>query len=812
MNDHDKSKDQLIAELEEARRQLVISEALSRENLSLSDGSDNGIKDLMGQSPFGYQIFDSDGTVVWVNPAWEKLWGIKKDFILPTKYNVLRDKEIIELGLMPLVKRGFSGESISIPVTEYNPQNKFDVGQSRSISTRIYPVKDEGGNILKVIFIYDDLTDRVETENHLRLSEEKYRLLVDHQSSLVVKIDPDGIFEYVSPSYCKMFGKTEGELLGHTFMPLVHPDDQSNTAKVMKGLFKPPHTVYLEQRALTSDGWKWLGWSDTAVLDDAGNVTAIIGVGHDITERKNAEESFRTAKDFAENLLETANVMVVTLDTDARIKTFNRHAAHLTGYRREEVLGKNWFKLFIPERDQGKIPEIFGEALKNMPEVSQYENAIVIKDGEERLLSWNNNVLHDSGGDVVGVLSIGLDITGQKQAEEERKSLELQFQHSQKLESLGVLAGGIAHDFNNLLMAILGNVDLALLDLSPLSPVRNYLQEVEKISKRAAELVNQMLAYSGKGKFVLQAIEATELIEEISHLLEVSISKKAILKYNFADNLPSFDADATQVRQVLMNLITNASEAIGEKSGVISLSTGVMECDQAYLKGVNGVFRAGLDKPLAEGIYTYFEVADTGCGMSRDIIEKIFDPFFTTKFTGRGLGLSAVLGIMRGHNGALKIYSEEGRGTTFKVLFPANELEGNHFEILNASQSSDPFAGEGTILIVDDEEDVRTVAALMVERLGFKSLKASDGRVGLEIFREHKSDISCVILDLTMPHMDGEETFREMRRLDSEVTVLLCSGYNEQDATQRFSGKGLGGFIQKPFNVATLKSKLSEIL
>jgi nitrogen-specific signal transduction histidine kinase/CheY-like chemotaxis protein len=404
-------------------------------------------------------------------------------------------------------------------------------------------------------------------------------------------------------------------------------------------------------------------------------------------------------------------------------------------------------------------------------------------------------------------------IAESKQAEQEKLALERQVQHAQKLESLGVLAGGIAHDFNNILMAILGNADLALDGLSPNSLVHANLQEVVRASKRAAELVKQMLAYSGKGRYVIESIDSGRLIEEMARLVEASISKKAVLKYKIAENLPTFDGDVTQIRQIIMNLIINASEAIGDKSGVITLSTGAMDCDRAYLNDINEVQRASLYEPLPEGVYTFFEVADTGCGMDAKTIEKIFDPFFTTKFTGRGLGMSAVLGIVRGHKGALKIYSEVGKGTTFKVLFPANELSDNGFAVRRKDEAEGKdWCGSGTVLVVDDEEAVCAVGKQMLEHMGFSVLAASDGHEALKVYREHTDEIVCVLLDLTMPYMDGEEAFRAMQRLHPDVTVILCSGYNEQEATQRFAGKGPAGFIQKPYNMAALRERLTEVL
>ncbi|MCP4375595.1 MAG: response regulator [bacterium] len=418
----------------------------------------------------------------------------------------------------------------------------------------------------------------------------------------------------------------------------------------------------------------------------------------------------------------------------------------------------------------------------------------------------------DANGKPVKLVGTIQDVTDRKRSENERLSLERQVQHAQKLESLGVLAGGIAHDFNNLLMVILGNADLAMDELGPYAPARENIDEILQASKRAAELAKQMLAYSGKGRFIIEPINLNGFVEEMAHLLEVSISKKAVLKYNFADNLPTFDGDATQIRQIIMNLITNASEAIGDKSGVIALSTGAMECDRAYLNSINETLLASMDKPLSEGLYTYIEVADTGCGMTAETMAKIFDPFFTTKFTGRGLGMAAVMGIVRGHGGGIKIYSELRRGTTFKILFPTTESPENSIATQkHDTAETDAWRGQGAILIADDEETVCAVGKQMLERMGFDVLLVSDGREAVSTFKANTSEISCILLDLTMPHMDGEEAFRELRRIKPDVAVILCSGYNEQDATQRFAGKGLAGFLQKPYSMAELRAKLMQV-
>ncbi len=402
------------------------------------------------------------------------------------------------------------------------------------------------------------------------------------------------------------------------------------------------------------------------------------------------------------------------------------------------------------------------------------------------------------------VLILVRDITGTKQMAEERLRLEGQLQHAQKLESLGVLAGGIAHDFNNLLTGVLGNAEIALTDLPPEAPARTQLQAISTAAQRAAELTKQMLAYSGKGRFVVQHLNLSTLVEEMANLLEVSISKKAVVSYNFARDLPPIEADATQIRQIIMNLMTNGSEAIGSTSGSISVSTGVMEADRPYLS------ETYLDEQLPEGCYVYLEVSDTGCGFEAETMGKLFDPFFTTKFTGRGLGLAAVLGIVRGHGGAVKVSSEPARGSTFRVLFPCSEEAAK--TPTQATVGDESWRGSGMILVVDDEEIVRRVTKMMLESVGFTVLMAQDGLEALEVFRRRADEIVLVVLDLTMPNLDGEETLRELLRIRPNVKTILSSGYNEQDLTDRFAGKGLSAFIQKPYRPDQLRERVRQAL
>ncbi len=387
------------------------------------------------------------------------------------------------------------------------------------------------------------------------------------------------------------------------------------------------------------------------------------------------------------------------------------------------------------------------------------------------------------------------DITERKRSEVERREMQNKMQETQKLESLGLLAGGIAHDFNNILAGIMGNADFALLSANLPPDVEARLRDVVAASKRAGDLTKQLLAYSGKGRFVIEAVDLSGLIQEMAELLSVSVSREHALRLFLAENLPAVEVDVTQIRQVVMNLIINAGEAINHSNGVISITTGTQELSAEYLAG------GQLNADLVPGEYVYVEVSDNGMGMPEEVLERIFDPFFTTKFTGRGLGLAAALGIVRGHRGAIKIYSEQSRGTTFKIFLPTTDVEAKARE---GALAEHDWRGDGVVLVIDDDEAVRDFVSNVLGEFGYEVLIAVDGLAGMAQFSEHRDRIDLVLLDLTMPNMDGKETYAQMRAKRPDVATVLMSGYNEQDATQEFVGKGLAGFLAKPFLVADL--------
>jgi PAS domain S-box-containing protein len=384
----------------------------------------------------------------------------------------------------------------------------------------------------------------------------------------------------------------------------------------------------------------------------------------------------------------------------------------------------------------------------------------------------------------------------------ERRRSEEAMRQAQKLESLGVLAGGIAHDFNNLLSAMLGNLNMAQMKLTPGAASEPYLDNMEGTIRKAAELTRQMLAYSGKGRFVVEPIDFSRLVAEITHLLAVSISKKVQVEYALAPNLPAIEADAAQLQQIVMNLVTNASEAIGEGGGVIRISTAQRDIEVSEL----GTTFSGQD--IDPGRHVSLRVEDTGCGMEPRIMGRIFDPFFSTKGSGRGLGLSAMLGILRGHRAAIEIQSEPGKGSVFHIHFKASEASVPVAEGAGTENHGGRFHGK--VLLVDDEADLRFSYGSMLQHLGFHVVAARDGFEALEKFQPR--EFALIFMDLTMPRMDGREAFFQMKARDPEVRVILASGYSEGESVETLHGLRPAAFIQKPFSFQVLTRVLEKVL
>jgi PAS domain S-box-containing protein len=501
-------------------------------------------------------------------------------------------------------------------------------------------------------------------------------------------------------------------------------------------------------------------------------------------------------------ILDHSPSIIFVKDLKGRYRVFNQPFIDACPATIRPLLGRTDEELF-PAAEAARYRE-HDELVLSSGHPAQFEEIATRPDGKVVTSLVQKFALLDEQGRPYAICGIATDITDHKAAEANKRLLERRLLESQKFESLGVLAGGVAHDFNNILTAILGNANLASLELPDDHPVRPQLRQIELASRRASDLCAQMLAYAGKAAFIISPVNLSALVRDTAALLEATVGRRVRLELSTADALPAIQGDATQIRQIVMNLVINAADAIGERTdGHIEVRTFAREMTvEAFADAVHSPVRRA-------GNYVGLEVTDNGGGMSPDVMKRIFEPFFTTKFSGRGLGLAAVLGIVQSHQGALFVESTSGKGTTFRLFFPASAGRAPEAAPVPASR---PTPLQGTVLVVDDEPAVRSVALKALRAIGLEVIEAGDGQTGLQTFGERASDIDLVLLDLTMPGLSGEETLRQLRAKAPIVPVIVMSGYSEGETMGRCASLGVSGYLAKPFEVSDLVTRLRPYL
>lgn len=729
--------------------------------------------------------------------------------------------------------------------------------------------RDSSGEVAGAVNVIVDLTESKQQELVLRESEQRYRSLVEMADEAILILENDHIC-YCNRSGLAMLGaRSLADLLGKPASEIFHPDDRAASLARRQSILKTQQPVKPRHfRLIRLDGTEVDIESSASPCVYEGR-PAIQAVFRDIGERKLAEQALREQTEILNALNEVGRVLTAELDLDrltqavadagvklcgAQIGAFFYNVQGKDGqsYQLNSLAGaerETFAHLPMPRNTELFRPTFEGTGIIRLADVADdprygrnppYHG---IPAGHATVRSYLAAPVMSRSGTVLGGLFFGhserdmfheraerligglaaaaavamdnaslfravqRELADRQRAEEQRRQMEVQMRQAQKLESLGVLAGGVAHDFNNLLTAMLGFSSLAAGKLPPDSPARPMLQEIEKAAHRAAELTRQMLAYSGRSKLQDETFSLHAVVTEISKLLETVVSKKAVFRFDLTP--ATIRGDATQIRQIVMNLITNASDALEGRPGEITVRTGERFLSAPALRSPY------LQGDMADGRYAFLEVRDSGCGMSEEIQSRIFDPFFTTKFTGRGLGLSAVLGIVRSHQGSIQVTSVPGQGTTIQVFFPCAATSDNGSPHIGrkAAESTTGVLSQprsrGAVLVVDDEAAVCAYAQSVLEMGGFAAEVAHDGTAGLELFESRERQFVAAIVDLTMPRMDGWELLCRLRALSPELPVILMSGYSEWRQPAE-CGERPSGFLQKPFRPGELTAQVQR--
>jgi PAS domain S-box-containing protein len=656
------------------------------------------------------------------------------------------------------------------------------------------------------------LAERLRTEDVLRKGQSLLEAIVQGTTDAVYMKDPQGRYLRLNPAAGRFIGRRPEDVIGLDDAALFPPEEAARLMALDREVIDTRQPRSFEESLTTAGGQRRTLYATTGpVLDASREVAGLFGIARDVTAQKADEAALQRSETRFRSLYQSNVIGIGYWTDDGRVEDANDAYLALTGCTRADLRdGRgNWRRQVPPEYDA-----VVTEALATLEREGRVQPVnleILRRDGTRgQVLAGVARLSPQDPGSMIAYL---VDMTAQQEAEAARAALEAQVRHTQKLESLGVLAGGIAHDFNNLLQPILGHSDLLLKALPEGSQERADALEIRQAALRASTLTSQMLAYSGRGTLEVRTVDLNDCIRQTQRLIESSTARKATLQFHLASALPAVEADPGQLQQVAMNLIVNASEALdAERGGMVRIATGVQRLSAADLA------RSRLPERPDPGEFVYLEVTDTGCGMDATTLERLFDPFFSTKFTGRGLGMAVVQGIVRGHRGAILVDSTPGKGSRVTVLFP---VSGRRAQAAGALEIAGRVAAAGRgrrVLLAEDDGAVRAVSASMLSMIGWDVVAVADGEEALANFRQDPTGFAAAVLDLSMPSLGGMQTLRALQRIRADLPVLLTSGYPEPEP----AGPGSGGpansrdgrvaFLQKPYSLDDLGAKLAQVL
>jgi PAS domain S-box-containing protein len=702
---------------------------------------------------------------------------------------------------LPMQQAIASGQSILDQEIEY----RLSDGRKVFALGNTVPLFDDKGVVRGSVSAFQDISARKKAEESLLESERLFRSYIKYAPDGVFVADGKGKYIEANDAASSLTGYDRDELLGANFIDLIASED---VGEALLHFNRADETGYStgDLRYVTKTGEKrW--WTVNGVKLDEDR---FLGFARDITERKANEKALRESEEKYRQLVETIGDWVWASDPDGRHTYSNPAVTRLLGYQINEVVGSSAFQLIHPDDEQP-----IREMLKNCIEEGVGWNNVSIRwlhqDGLARSFESSAIPILNSENQVTGFRGVDRDINERTRLEAERREMERKILHAEKLESLALMAGGIAHDFNNQLAVVLGNLELALSGQGLDSSTQKAIKNAVAAAKRSAELSRQMQIYTGNTLYHPAFLDLNELLQNSYSSLKLAISRNVNINLEIYNSLPLIWGDPDQIQRLVTNLLVNASESIGDQDGDLKIITGARDCDDAYLS------LSRLEQKPESGRFIFLEVSDTGCGMDADTQHKLFDPFFTMKFMGRGLGMAEVMGIVKGHRGAIMVDSDVEKGTTIRVLFPVSKkFQTPRFQTASSRETKatmpESVSRRKTVLVIDDEEQVREFCCEWLDLLGYDTIAAVDGVEGVHVFCERMNEIDIVLMDFVMPRMNGIEAFEELIRIKPDLNVILCSGYTEKEIGLRFPDRKPASILHKPYDMDTLKAELERLL
>ena len=759
--------------------------------------SEERFQAIFNQAAVGIAQIGLDGTWLLVNNRFCQMLGYSED--------ELRSKTLQEITHPDDIDESLSGrrELLAGEISSHTMNKRYIRRDGAVFWGRLHRslVLDHGNQPKYFVAVVEDIGEKIQAERALRDSERRLTLAQNAADLGVWDRDLRTNIIATSGQYDKLYGLSPGKrsLTYDEWLSMIHPQDREHVQELTRDTVERTHVWDAEFRVVWPDGSvHWLHGRGAVLVDNSGRPIRITGVNLDITERKRAAAALRESEERFRNMADTAPVMIWVSGPDKLCTFFNKGWLAFTGRTLEHELGNGWIASVHPD-DVDRCVAIYSSSF-DARRSFQMEYRLRRADGEYRWVLDSGVPRFEPGGAFAGYIGSGIDVTDLRRTQEEILT-------GQKLESLGVLAGGIAHDFNNLLGGILAEAELVELDLAAGMPAGEEITKIKSVAIRGAEIVRELMIYAGQDQARLrEPVDLSRLVEEMLELLKVSISKHVALKIDLEQNLPAVLGNAPQIRQVVMNLVINASEAMGEQAGVIHVTA------SRVTRGRDKIVNNAANLPSGE--YVRLEVSDTGPGITEPTMAKIFDPFFTTKFAGRGLGLAVVQGIVRDHHGAIDVVSTAGQGATFQILLPCTAKRASR-KIPNvpaASRSEQSGARTGTILLVEDEEVLRLATSKALRNRGYSVLEAGDGSAAMNMVRRLEVQIDAILLDVTLPGTSSREVFEEALRVRPKLKIILSSAYDRKTVDATFTGLRVTHFIRKPFQLRDLVAVLQAIL